>query len=111
MLEYFLKFADCAEAETVLASIGIARIDGIWPCSGEVDGVRFDLDVLFGTGVVWRMSDAAQTDGAQAPQPLETVTGFYVNLLSGAAFPGVLEPYMRHPVTPFCQFAPQSCGL
>jgi hypothetical protein len=106
MHDLYLRFVDRAEAEAVLGSIGIVSVDGIWPC----DGPDFVLDVVMGTGIVQKPTGETAVsdgpDGSYEYQVAAAVPGYHVNLLLGASSPLVLYPYLRHPVTPQCRFAP-----
>jgi hypothetical protein len=108
MHEYFLKFADRAEAEAVLGSIGIVPVDGTWPCSGEVDGNRFDLDVVFGTGILWRATGETAVsegpDGSYEYQVAAAVPGYHINMRWRGEAPAGLMAYHLVPDNPACRF-------
>ena len=98
----FLRFADQEEAARVLASAGIVCLgneDGMLnlPCRGEVDGVCYTLDRLFGSGTLHHPvaeTGAFEGEDISLTAPLH---GFHVNLTWGGPVPDMLLPYLSYP--------------
>lgn len=107
MLDLYLKFDDRDQAETVLAELGIIAEDGVMPVDGlSADGTRFDLDVVFGTGIIRKETgETIETDFGPVAVT-EPVAGYHINVKwRGEMIPDCLVPFHRVPASPAVCFA------
>lgn len=107
--DYFLKFANKAEAESKFLAAGIGLdAEGKLPSYTLALHTPMAIDVLFGTGIKMRDTGATEPDGMGGMQPvLEPVAGYHVNIRVFGTIPAALEPYALDPdpLNPVCRFA------
>ena len=100
----FLRFADQEEAARVLASAGIICVgneDGTLhlPCDGEVGGVCYTLDRLFGSGTLRHPATETGTFEGEDISLAAPPHGFHVNLTWDGPVPDMLLAYLAYPTT------------
>lgn len=106
MFEIFLIFSDRAEAEAVLADVGIMATGEAFPCDGwTARGNKFALDVLFGTGIIHAPTGERVTFEDETIDLQQPVPGFHLNMLWEGEIPEELSPFRIFPQTPACRFA------
>lgn len=107
MRTIFLRFADAAEALSLLAAAGLTVADdtgrAVAPVTLTAVGPVY-ADVLFGTGLVFEPT--GETDGDGNPVTA-AVPGYHVNLLVPEAWelPAALASKAMTPSSPACVFA------
>lgn len=105
----FLRFRDEEEAAQVLTSAGITcllREDGTLdlPCDGDVKGIRFALDRLFGTGTLHHPTGESGVFEGEAIPLTAPLEGYHINLSWDGPVPEELLAYLVHPATPSVRF-------
>lgn len=112
----FLHFVDQPTALAAFQSAGMTYTDLSGnqqiQSTGWLNGTRFDLDILVGTGQCWKPVVPAQfttdSNGVQIPVMAQR-PGYHVNMLwwsDTVAPPTILNSDIIAPGYPVCMFAP-----
>lgn len=107
--DYFLKFENKAQAESVFLSADVGvNGEGKLPSYTMVGHDAMAIDVLFGTGIVMRKTgNKIIVDGEEIDEMVPS-DGYHVNVrYFGEMFPSALVPYAIEPApaNPKCMFA------
>lgn len=95
----FLRFSDQQEACAVLKEIGIKccaygnevlRL----PCDGQVDGIRYTLDLLFASGTLHHPTDETASFEGEPIALTRPTPGFHVNLSWDGPVPDALRSHL-----------------